>query len=132
MDLWVIYRQVSRALRMEAEREFGKTRLCNLRIHAVAQIALDTDEHSTFPFRIATRDLLEVRANRAKFKVDHHISQSLLGVCWDPEKERSLDEFKHRALSNSKLDYSLRTRQKNSRQWPRKTLIIHAVQLGAF
>lgn len=109
LDLWVIYRQVSRALRMEAEPEFDKTRLCNLTIHAVAQIVLYTDEHSTFSFRIATRDILEVRANRVKFKVEHHISQSLLGVRWDPEKERSLDEFKRRALSNPKLDYSLRT-----------------------
>lgn len=101
IDLWVACRQVSQALRAEAEREFAKSRLPQLVITARASYWFSPDEHHVSS-HILIKNLLNISADgtRATYRValeDHETD--LPG----PTERYICEWLRRQALVNSDL-----------------------------
>jgi hypothetical protein len=118
LHLWVVCRQVSKALRSEAEREFAKHRFKNLHIHwDSAEPRAYLSKPAGYTFFASTKHLLSISPDglRATFSVSMVYQKpacTYQNVHPDPKMDiKSVHKCVHKLLSNFDDDFGLRLGQ---------------------
>ena len=99
LELWAVRRQVSRMMRKEAEREFARSRLCNLVINIYARIEHGMDEDQFISYNVVTTGLKHVKDGCTTFQYERLVDETTLNTPLNADEEHFIGSTCSRATS---------------------------------